>query len=327
MIILIVLCLTFFGENVYAMGRTQAPLEPITYDIQNETALAVSQPAVSQLAASLSLERQQATRGEQVMKALAAAYPRRIEKAEFRNGDWAVFLENSWYYYADGKMLPEELLYMANDFSPHGFYNYVKKLPEWEQPSPAEAARLDELTKNRASHPRRRSPHFFDALYRARNREEAYQRVKTIRFLGRTVNVHYSVLEELSLVEEHILLAAKTDPTVQTWINSISSLESWSWRNVADTQSRSFHSYGVAVDILPRSLGGKETYWLWASRHKPDWWNISYNNRYHPPDAVILAFERFGFIWGGKWLFFDTMHFEYRPEILILNDMAAPMIR
>jgi hypothetical protein len=36
------------------------------------------------------------------------------------------------------------------------------------------------------------------------------------------------------------------------------------------------------------------------------------------PDAVVAAFERHGFVWGGKWLFFDTMHFEYRPEILIL---------
>jgi hypothetical protein len=28
------------------------------------------------------------------------------------------------------------------------------------------------------------------------------------------------------------------------------------------------------------------------------------------------VFERQGFIWGGKWWHFDTMHFEYRPEII-----------
>ena len=27
-------------------------------------------------------------------------------------------------------------------------------------------------------------------------------------------------------------------------------------------------------------------------------------------------FERHGFIWGGKWHHYDTMHFEYRPELL-----------
>jgi hypothetical protein len=30
----------------------------------------------------------------------------------------------------------------------------------------------------------------------------------------------------------------------------------------------------------------------------------------------VDIFERHGFIWGGKWGHFDTMHFEYRPELL-----------
>jgi D-alanyl-D-alanine carboxypeptidase len=24
----------------------------------------------------------------------------------------------------------------------------------------------------------------------------------------------------------------------------------------------------------------------------------------------------YGFIWGGKWYHYDTMHFEYRPELM-----------
>lgn len=28
------------------------------------------------------------------------------------------------------------------------------------------------------------------------------------------------------------------------------------------------------------------------------------------------AFERHGFIWGAKWYHYDSMHFEYRPELL-----------
>jgi hypothetical protein len=30
----------------------------------------------------------------------------------------------------------------------------------------------------------------------------------------------------------------------------------------------------------------------------------------------VEVFERHGFIWGGKWNHYDTMHFEYRPELL-----------
>jgi hypothetical protein len=36
---------------------------------------------------------------------------------------------------------------------------------------------------------------------------------------------------------------------------------------------------------------------------------------------VVRYFEDEGFVWGGKWLMFDTIHFEYRPEILVLNGL------
>jgi D-alanyl-D-alanine carboxypeptidase len=32
------------------------------------------------------------------------------------------------------------------------------------------------------------------------------------------------------------------------------------------------------------------------------------------PLEIAAAFEKHGFIWGGKWYHFDGMHFEYRPE-------------
>ena len=51
----------------------------------------------------------------------------------------------------------------------------------------------------------------------------------------------------------------------------------------------------------------------------PDWYAIPYARRWMVPETVVRAFEVQGFVWGGKWLFFDTMHFEYRPEILLLE--------
>ena len=34
------------------------------------------------------------------------------------------------------------------------------------------------------------------------------------------------------------------------------------------------------------------------------------------PWEIVLIFEKYGFIWGGKWHHYDTVHFEYRPEML-----------
>jgi len=270
-----------------------------------------------------SAEDPQPSRAEQVTKALAAAYPRRVLQAEYRNGDWAVLLRDTWFYYAEGRMLPEEMRHRVSEYSPIAFYNYPRELPPWTAPTPELLERFRELTEARATR-RQRAPYFFDALYRARNRAESYERVKTIRFLGIQVNVHYMIMEDLSLVEEQIRAAARTDPRVRTWINNIESLAGWNWRNVAGTQSRSFHAYGAAIDTIPRSTGGRAMYWLWAG---PEWFNIPHEGRYHPPEAVIKAFEAHGFVWGGKWLFFDTIHFEYRPEVIILNGMELATLR
>ena len=33
----------------------------------------------------------------------------------------------------------------------------------------------------------------------------------------------------------------------------------------------------------------------------------------------IDIFEDEGFIWGGKWMIWDNMHFEYHPELILFN--------
>jgi len=79
-------------------------------------------------------------------------------------------------------------------------------------------------------------------------------------------------------------------------------------RPVADTDQTSLHAWGAAIDINVKLAD----YWLWrrgAAGALP-----AYVNRI-PPDIVEI-FERHGFIWGGRWAHFDTMHFEYRPELL-----------
>ena len=78
-------------------------------------------------------------------------------------------------------------------------------------------------------------------------------------------------------------------------------------RAVADTGEPSPHSYGIAID-LNTSLSD---YWFWRKHNDP----IAYRNRM--PEEIVAIFEKHGFVWGGKWYHFDTMHFEYRPELLM----------
>jgi hypothetical protein len=262
-------------------------------------------------------------RARQVMEALSAAYPDRIEKAEFKDGDWTVLMEGNRYYFCGGRLLPEELRDKEADYSPQPFYHYAAELPPWKAPSAEDAERFKNMASNRSRNPVKRSPHFFDTLWQARTRDESQKRLKDISFLGVSVAVHEGILRPLALVEAQILAEAKNDPQLRAWVNGINTAACWNWRTIADTQTRSYHAYGVAIDILPKQLGGKETYWLWTARNKPEWWNIPYSERLHPPAPVIKAFESQGFIWGGKWLFFDTMHFEYRPEIFILGGMRV----
>ncbi len=73
-------------------------------------------------------------------------------------------------------------------------------------------------------------------------------------------------------------------------------------RTVKDTGRRSMHAYGAAIDLNLRY----SNYWLWETG--------GWRNRM--PRAIVDAFERHGFIWGGRWDHYDTMHFEYRPELL-----------
>jgi hypothetical protein len=78
-------------------------------------------------------------------------------------------------------------------------------------------------------------------------------------------------------------------------------------RHVADTGQTSMHGWGAAIDINTAF----SDYWLW---HRGTGGLPTYVNRI--PPEIIAVFERHGFIWGGRWAHFDTMHFEYRPELL-----------
>jgi hypothetical protein len=261
------------------------------------------------------------SQGELVMKTLHNAHPRRIGEAVYRNGDWAVQIRGKWFCYADGRILPEEMRLEYEVYDRQPFYSYPAELGEWNAPTAVQVKQMQAASQLRRSKPITRSNHFLNELWNVHNRTESWERQKTINFLGRKINVHYAILEPLSLVEQRLNELAAGDKVVAAWKKNLTSITGWNYRNIAETATVSNHAYGIALDCIMPTEKGKETYWLWASERNPAWYAVPYTRRTTPPEAVIKAFESYGFIWGGKWSFYDTMHFEYRPEILLLNNI------
>ena len=85
-------------------------------------------------------------------------------------------------------------------------------------------------------------------------------------------------------------------------------------RPIAGTKRLSAHGYGIAIDISTKHTH----YWQWS---KPDA-NGAYPYRNEIPWEIVNVFEKHGFIWGGKWYHYDTMHFEYRPELIAADKLA-----
>ncbi len=79
-------------------------------------------------------------------------------------------------------------------------------------------------------------------------------------------------------------------------------------RPIAGTDRVSAHGHGIAIDIATEHAH----YWRWSKSDAAG--RPVYRNEI--PAEIVAVFEKHGFIWGGRWYHFDTMHFEYRPELL-----------
>ena len=86
----------------------------------------------------------------------------------------------------------------------------------------------------------------------------------------------------------------------------------WSfyWRKVRGANRQSAHSYGIAIDINTTY----SSYWLWSNPKCSETDKLKYENKI--PLEIVEVFEKHGFVWGGRWYHYDTMHFEYRPELV-----------
>ena len=139
------------------------------------------------------------------------------------------------------------------------------------------------------------------AAYGATAKEVAAALVD-VTLRGHTVRVHRKVREPFVRVAARLDEAARADPGIDRFFAHPGG--TFNWRVIAGTERTSAHAWGIAIDLDT----ARAHYW------RNDGATIAWKNSY--PRAIVDAFEAEGFVWGGRWFHYDTMHFEYRPEIL-----------
>lgn len=159
-----------------------------------------------------------------------------------------------------------------------------------------------------------RNDAFFKHLYGA-NLQEVNQNIVSVFWKPSQSFVRFNRLngasEQLRKVGEEIAQY----PDFISYVNK--SLGTLNFRKIAGTNRLSAHSFGIAIDFqLPKHL---HKYWRWDGCTSEDRL-CPYPKQLIEDEKlkrIVRIFEKYGFIWGGKWASYDSVHFEYRPELLI----------
>jgi hypothetical protein len=149
---------------------------------------------------------------------------------------------------------------------------------------------------------------FFDKMYGGCAKKEVEPRLETLVWMPKSWGKPLRVTSVNGVARRLRAVASELEalpPNLR--IYAYPSAGTYNCRFVADNGTRSMHGYGAAIDLNIKFAD----YWLWKQGKAGA---FSYANRI--PFAIIDIFERHGFIWGGHWGHYDTMHFEYRPELL-----------
>jgi hypothetical protein len=141
---------------------------------------------------------------------------------------------------------------------------------------------------------------FFNHIYGDCTKGEVEKNLVDIKWFGgkilKATRIN-GVAKQLQQVADEIQKAGK-----DVELAAAPSAGTYMCRVIDGTKRQSAHGLGIAIDVNLKV----SDYWRW--RKGP------YRNRV--PQGLVDIFERHGFIWGGKWFHYDTMHFEYRPEML-----------
>ena len=220
------------------------------------------------------------------VQALVDAYPEQIVGYD---GDSLVFADGSRIEYDDGiERTWQEMLYRC-DVEDMAYWNYDEKVTSHCDPG------------------RIRNEELFKKMY-GDSEEAVRSHFTTIEWCPNLVGqkLHVTTVNGVADQLQKVSDELNRHPEWKDWLTSGGI---FNWRVVAGTDRLSPHSFAIAIDIGV----SKSNYWRWDYPDASETDEIVYRNSI--PLEIVKVFEKHGFIWGGWWYHYDTMHFEYRPEI------------
>jgi hypothetical protein len=154
-----------------------------------------------------------------------------------------------------------------------------------------------------------RNEAFFMKIYGS-SEKQVSQHLTEITWCPKLVGQKLRVTTINGIDKELIQVSKELDehPELKKYLTNIGG--TFAWRNIAGTKRHSMHSFGMTIDI---NIAYSD-YWQWGCKCTNEEATFIYKNRIR--QTIVNIFEKYGFIWGGKWYHFDTMHFEYRPELI-----------
>jgi hypothetical protein len=156
---------------------------------------------------------------------------------------------------------------------------------------------------------------FFVAMYGDCTKNEVIKNLRTIRWLPKHTGGSVTITRINGVDKALEAVSSELDELPSDLIKYLKpSAGTYNCRPIAGTNNKSMHAYAAAIDINSKY----SNYWRWGSgvKGEPIWHN-------QIPIQIVRVFERHGFIWGGYWYHYDTMHFEYRPELLPVKGSAS----
>ncbi len=155
---------------------------------------------------------------------------------------------------------------------------------------------------------RLRDEEFFKKMY-GKNKNEVEKNLVKIRWLEKLQNKTLLVTKINDIDKKLMLISQELENLPSEYRKYITNIAgTYKYRKISQTNRLSSHSFAIAIDLNTKY----SNYWLWEKKSDKI---SSYKNQI--PLKIVEIFEKYGFIWGGRWYHYDTMHFEYRPELLI----------